>query len=170
MTVQELNKSLGQFYSKARNKDGGNYSHVTLFSLRNGIERYLNTPPISLGIKFNADPRFVLSNQMLDAKIKELKKEGQQNTTHKPAIEKEDLRIHFYSTNFFLCFYSFFHKCSYYVIFLFLLHKCYSRAQSGTLLLSWEYNAFYNYSRSGASFRDFVIICNLFKDPLFGSC
>ncbi|XP_078351362.1 uncharacterized protein LOC144636089 [Oculina patagonica] len=29
---------------------------------------------------------------MLDAKIKELKKEGQQNTTHKPAIEKEDLR------------------------------------------------------------------------------
>ena len=31
------------------------------------------------------------SNQMLDAKIKQLKKDGMQNTTHKPAIELEDL-------------------------------------------------------------------------------
>ncbi|KAL9965496.1 hypothetical protein ACROYT_G029302 [Oculina patagonica] len=75
MTVQELDKSLRQFYAEARNKEGGNYSRATLLSLRNGIERYLNTPPLSTGIKFNADPRFVLSNQMLDAKIKELKKE-----------------------------------------------------------------------------------------------
>ena len=28
---------------------------------------------------------------MLDAKIKQLKKDGMQNTTHKPAIELEDL-------------------------------------------------------------------------------
>ena len=38
------------------------------------------------------DPQFVLSNQMLDAKIKQLKKDGMQNTTHKPAIELEDLQ------------------------------------------------------------------------------
>jgi len=29
---------------------------------------------------------------MLDAKIKQLKKDGMQNTTHKPAIELEDLK------------------------------------------------------------------------------
>jgi len=64
---------------------------VTLLSLRNGIERFLNTPPNNRGISFNKDPQFVLSNQMLDAKRKQLKKDGLQNTTHKPAVEQEDL-------------------------------------------------------------------------------
>ena len=83
MTVEELDKSLKQFYE--------NYSRATLLSLRNGIERFLNTPPNNLGIKFTKDPRFVLSNQMLDAKMKQLKKEGMQNTIHKPSIDKVDL-------------------------------------------------------------------------------
>ena len=91
MTVDELDKNLRQFYAEARNKEGENYSRATLLSLRNGIERYLNTPPINLGIRLTQDPRFVLSNKMLDAKIKQLKQEGLQNTTHKPAIEKDDL-------------------------------------------------------------------------------
>ena len=91
MAVEELDRNLRQFYAEARNKEGENYSRATLLSLRNGIERYLNTPPHSLGIRFTHDPRFVLSNQMLDAKIKQLKQEGMQNTMHKPAIEKEDL-------------------------------------------------------------------------------
>ena len=91
MSIDELDRNLRQFYAEARNKDGDNYSRATLLSLRNGIERYLNTPPNSLGIKFSKDPRFVLSNQMLDAKIKQLKKDGMQNTSHKPAIEQEDL-------------------------------------------------------------------------------
>ena len=89
MAVEELDRNLRQFYAEARNKEGENYSRATLLSLRNGIERYLNTPPHSLGIRFTHDPRFVLSNQMLDAKIKQLKQEGMQNTKHKP--EKEDL-------------------------------------------------------------------------------
>ena len=90
MAVEELDRNLRQFYAEARNKEDENYSRATLLSLRNGIERYLNTPH-SLGIRFTHDPRFVLSNQMLDAKIKQLKQEGMQNTKHKPAIEKEDL-------------------------------------------------------------------------------
>lgn len=91
MTVEEIDRSLKQFYAEARNKEGENYSRATLLSLRNGIERFLNTPPNNLGIKFTKDPRFVLSNQMLDAKIKQLKKEGMQNTIHKPPIDKEDI-------------------------------------------------------------------------------
>ena len=91
MTVEELDKSLKQFYAEARNKEGENYSRATLLSLRNGTERFLNTPPNNLGIKFTKDPRFVLSNQMLDAKIKQLKKEGTQNTIHKPPIDEVDL-------------------------------------------------------------------------------
>ena len=91
MAVEELDRNLRHFYAEARNKEGENYSRATLLSLRNGIERYRNTPPHSLGIRFTHDSRFVLSNQMLHAKIKQLKQEGMQNTKHKPAIEKEDL-------------------------------------------------------------------------------
>ena len=84
MSIQELDENLRQFYAEARNRNGENYSRATLLSLRNGIERFLNTPPNNRGISFNKDSRFVLSNQMLDAKIKQLKKDGLQNTTHKP--------------------------------------------------------------------------------------
>ena len=92
MSIQELDESdLRQFYAEARNRNGENYSRATLLSLRNGIERFLNTPSNNRDISFNKDPRFVLSNQMLDSKIKQLKKDGLQNTTHKPAIEQEDL-------------------------------------------------------------------------------
>ena len=89
MTLPELDQHLRQFYAEARNKDGGNYGRATLLSLKNGID--LNTPPNNRGISLVKDPQFVLSNQMLDAKIKQLKEDGMQNTTHKPAIELEDL-------------------------------------------------------------------------------
>ena len=88
MAVEELDKNLIKFYSEARNKEGANYSHSAILSLRNGIERYLDTALHSLGIRFTHDPRFVLSYQMLDAKIKQFKQDGMQNTMHKPAIEK----------------------------------------------------------------------------------
>ena len=91
MTITELDESLRQFYAEARNKEGENYSRATLLPLSNGIERFLNSPPKNRGISLTKDPKFVLSNQMLDAKIKKLKKEGLQNTSHKPAIELEDL-------------------------------------------------------------------------------
>ena len=78
MSIQELDENLRQFYAEARNRNGENYSRATLLSLRNGIERFLNTPPNNRGISFNKDSRFVLSNQMLDAKIKQLKKDGLQ--------------------------------------------------------------------------------------------
>ena len=84
MSIQELDENLRQFYAEARNRNGENYSRATLLSLRNGIERFLNAPPNNRGISFKKDSRFVLSNQMLDAKIKQLKKDGLQNTTHKP--------------------------------------------------------------------------------------
>lgn len=50
-------------------------------------------PPNNGGISLARDSQFVLSNKMLDAKIKQLKKDSMQNTTHKPAIELEDLEM-----------------------------------------------------------------------------
>ena len=89
---QELDDNLRQFYAEARNKSGANYSRSTLLCLRNGIERYLNNPPFKKGIHIATDPAFQLSNQMLDAKLKVMKQQGEENVKHKPCIEREDLR------------------------------------------------------------------------------
>ena len=70
MAVEELDRNLRQFYAEARNKEGENYSRATLLSLRNGIER----PPHSF------------SNQMLDAKIKQLKQEVSQTKCLTPKL------------------------------------------------------------------------------------
>ena len=91
-TKEELNKNLRLFYAEARNKDGGNYSRSTLLGFRNGIERFLNNPPFKKGIHIATDPAFQQSNQMLDAKLKNMKQQGEESVKHKPCIENEDLR------------------------------------------------------------------------------
>ena len=71
---------------------GGNYSRSTLLGFRNGIERFLNNPPFKKGIHIATDPAFQQSNQMLDAKLKNMKQQGEESVKHKPCIENEDLR------------------------------------------------------------------------------
>ena len=51
-------------------------------------ERYLNALPFSRGLQISTDPRFARSNLM---QIKNLKRSGKENVSHKPAIEEEDL-------------------------------------------------------------------------------
>ncbi|KXJ27944.1 hypothetical protein AC249_AIPGENE2908 [Exaiptasia diaphana] len=92
MSFEELDINLRKFYAEARSQNGDHYSRATLLSLRNGIERYLNSPPHNIPIKIGKDPRFVLSNKVLDAQIKQLKRDGKENTAHKPPLADEDLR------------------------------------------------------------------------------
>ena len=92
MTTEKLDENLRKFYAEARSRNGENYSRATLLALRNGIERYLNSPPNNKGIKLTNDATFILSNKVLDAKIKQLKRDNEQSTTHKAAIELEDLK------------------------------------------------------------------------------
>ena len=67
-------------------KLGENYScRSKLLGFRNGLDRYLNNPPNKKGIHIATDPAFRQSNQMLDAKLKNMKKHGEQNVKHKPA-------------------------------------------------------------------------------------
>ena len=80
------------FYAEARNKDGGTYRRSTLLGFRNGIERYLNNPPFNRGIHLATDARFQQSNQMLTAKLKNTKQNGEENIKQKPAISLEDLK------------------------------------------------------------------------------
>ena len=89
MTVGQLDTNLRRFYAAARNKSGESYMKSSLLGFRKSFERYVNAPPLSRGLKLSSDPRFKRSNEMLNAQIVRLKR--QENATHKPAIESEDL-------------------------------------------------------------------------------
>lgn len=91
MTIGQLDENLRRFYAEARTRDKQEYSKSALVGFRQGVERYLNAPPFNRGIKITSNPRFTRSNQMLDAKIKQLKQSGKENVQHKPPLEQEDL-------------------------------------------------------------------------------
>ena len=91
MSFGQLDANLRRFYAEARNKSGDAYSKSTLLGFRHGIERYLNAPPFNRGLKLTCDPRFKRSNEMLNARVVSLKRQGKENVKHKPAIEAEDL-------------------------------------------------------------------------------
>ena len=92
MKIGQLDQNLRRFYAEARTKKGEDYSKSTLLGFRHSIERSLNAPPFSRGLQISTDPRFAKSNLMLDAQIKNLKRSGKENVSHKPAIEEEDLQ------------------------------------------------------------------------------
>ena len=91
MSLGQLDTNLRRFYAEARSKSGDVYSKSTLLGFRHGIERDLNTPPLNKGLKLTSDPRFKRSNEMLNATVVSLKRQGKENVKHKPAIENEDL-------------------------------------------------------------------------------
>ena len=92
MTVGQLDVNFRRFYAEARNKAGEPYSKSTLLGFRHSFERYLNRPPFNQGLNLSSDPRFKRSNEMLNAQIVHLKRQGKENVKHKPAIEDEDLK------------------------------------------------------------------------------
>ena len=91
MTVRQMDTNLRRFYAEARNKSRESYSKSSLLGFWHSFERYLNAPPLRRGLKLSSDPRFKRSNEMLNAQIVRLKRQGKENVTHKPAIESEDL-------------------------------------------------------------------------------
>lgn len=86
MTIGQLDENLRRFYAEVRTKNKEEYSKSALLGLRHGVERFLNSPPFNKGIKISANP---MSNQMLDAKIKQLKSSGKENVHHKPPLEQD---------------------------------------------------------------------------------
>ena len=92
MTTGQLDQNLRRFYAEARTQKGEPYSKSTLLGFRHAIERYLNAPPYNKGLQVASDPRFMRSNQMLDAQLINLGRNGKENVTHKPAIEEGHLK------------------------------------------------------------------------------
>ena len=88
MKIGQLDQNLRRFYAEERTKKGEDYSKSTLLGFRHSIKRFLNAPPFSRGLQISTDPRFARSNLMLDAQIKNLKRSGKENVSHK----EEDLQ------------------------------------------------------------------------------
>ena len=79
MTVGQLGVNVRRFYAEARKKAGEPNSKSALLGFRHSFERYLIGPPFNQGSNLSSDPRFKRTNEMLDAQIVHLKRQGKEN-------------------------------------------------------------------------------------------
>lgn len=98
-TKPQLASLLRQFYAEARTVKGELYKKTTLLSLRNGINRHLNTSLRQqaennenvMSVDLTKDPDFVPANDMLKAMKKVLKKNNKAAIIHYPPVDTADL-------------------------------------------------------------------------------
>ena len=85
---EELNELLADFYPNARKKTGGHYKKSALSSIPFGQQRHF-----MLKRQFNiiSDPIFKQSNQVFEALVVELKRQGFAKVEHHEPILTEDL-------------------------------------------------------------------------------
>ena len=88
ISKEKLNKLLVDFYPNARKKIGGNYKKTGLTSIRFGLQRYFI---LKRGFNIIADDAFKQSNQVFEAVVVQLKRQGFVKVDHHKPIKKEDL-------------------------------------------------------------------------------
>ena len=93
----DLGSALRLFYSSVRKQVGKNgeveeYGRVSYLNMRSGIQRFLVSPPYNLSVDLRRDPEFQSANQVLDGKLKLLKRQGQDVSQHKSAINPHDVK------------------------------------------------------------------------------
>ena len=88
MSKNELNELLTNFWPNARKKNGDNYKNTACMGLRFGLQKHF-----LLKRDFNIinDGEFSKSNQVYEAAVVELKRQGFGRVDHHRPISKEDL-------------------------------------------------------------------------------
>ena len=89
LSSAELNELLSAFYLNARKKTGENYKKSALMGVRFGLQRHFL---LKKNVNIISDQEFSKSNQVYEAAIVELKRQGFGNVEHHNAISKEDLQ------------------------------------------------------------------------------
>ena len=88
ISKNELNEFLTNFWPKVRKKNGDNYNKTTLMGLRFGLQRHFllkrDFDIINVG-------EFSESNQVYEAAVVELKRQGFGRVDHHRPVSKEDL-------------------------------------------------------------------------------
>ena len=95
--TEDLADSLRKFYCAIRKqpkKDGTlqEYGKSSYLNIRACLQRHLSSPPYNRKIDIKKDKEFQGSNQVLEGKLKIMKREGRDRTEHKKPITEEDLR------------------------------------------------------------------------------
>ncbi|XP_043936510.1 uncharacterized protein LOC122809249 [Protopterus annectens] len=89
--AEEINSVLRKFYGEVRNGTGAEYSVSSLFELRAGLNRYINSPDVNRGLNIISDPQFTSSNNVFVAVVKRCRKERENLVAHHPALSESDL-------------------------------------------------------------------------------
>lgn len=85
----ELNSLLKKFYTAVRTKDGSLYTKKSMLSIRYGLQKHFEK---TLKVDIVNSPEFKVANNVFNAMLVKLKKEGKASVTHKNPITKNDLR------------------------------------------------------------------------------
>ena len=88
MSKNELNELLTNFWPNARKKNGDNYKKTALMGLRFGLQRHFL---LKRDFDIINDGEFSKSNQVYEAAVVELKRQGFGRVDHHRPISKEDL-------------------------------------------------------------------------------
>ena len=92
-TEQELANILARFYAEVRTKNGEVYRRSSLLALRAALQRHISFEAKRTDVNLVTGSQFRKANQLLDAVLKENKREGKEPVVkHKPPISTGDLK------------------------------------------------------------------------------
>lgn len=88
--VDELNKLLSKFYAAVRTKTGELYSKKSMLSIGYGLQKHFKK---ASNIDIVNSVEFSGANQIFQAMLVKLKKEGKSEVNHKSPLSREDLTL-----------------------------------------------------------------------------
>ena len=88
ISKKELNEHLANFWPNAKKQNGDSYKKSALMGIRFGLQRYFL---LKREFDIISDGEFSKSNQIFEAAIAELKRQGFDRIDHHSPISKEDL-------------------------------------------------------------------------------
>ena len=93
LSKADMNVFLGKFYAEIRQQNGETYKASSMENMRQGINRYLSSPPYERAVNVIKDPEFHDANVIYRAVLKQLKSDGKGATEHYPVISEGHLRV-----------------------------------------------------------------------------
>lgn len=85
-----LNETLAHFYVDLRKSDGSRYKTTSFELIRNGLNRYLKSPPNNNEFDIVKDPCFTDEKTNFRVQMAEMKRVGLAAIDHHPVINKAD--------------------------------------------------------------------------------
>lgn len=89
----QMNSLLRDFYGSIRTSKGELYGISSYRSLRAGLNRHINEPPLGRSWNLVQDSEFTSANNVFKGVVKQIRRSGRDRTAHYPPISSEDQQI-----------------------------------------------------------------------------